>query len=56
MDPIYSVMYILLGAVVGMIYGLRRIFILEEKINRLLNILERQESKELKLLLKKKQR
>lgn len=34
-DPIVLVLYILIGAIAGMIYGLRRIFILERKINAL---------------------
>ena len=34
-DPIVLILYILVGAVAGMIYGLRRIFILERKINAL---------------------
>lgn len=31
-DPIYLIAYILLGAVAGMIYSLRRIFKLEQRI------------------------
>jgi len=34
-DPIVLILYILVGAVAGMIYGLRRIFILERKITAL---------------------
>jgi hypothetical protein len=32
MDQTLIILYIMLGAVVGMIYGLRRIFILERRI------------------------
>ncbi|MDD5331530.1 MAG: hypothetical protein PHE43_01755 [Candidatus Nanoarchaeia archaeon] len=32
MDEIMIALYVVLGAVVGMIYGLRRIFILEKRI------------------------
>lgn len=35
LQGIYLILFVLLGAVVGMIYGLRRIFILEYKIEQL---------------------
>ena len=56
-----SILYILLGAVAGMIYSLRRIFILEKKIdeldNKLFRLARRIESEEeegLRLLKKKR--
>lgn len=56
-----SILYILLGAVAGMIYSLRRIFILERKIDdidsklfRLARRIESEEKEELKLLKKKR--
>jgi len=55
-----SILYILLGAVAGMIYSLRRIFILEKKIDevdnklfRLARRVESEEEEELRLLKKK---
>jgi len=58
-----SILYILLGAVAGMIYSLRRIFILEKKIDELDNKIfglakrvESEEEEELRLLKKKRKR
>jgi len=58
-----SILYILLGAVAGMIYSLRRVFILEKKIDdidsklfRLAKIIESEEKEELRLLKRKKRR
>jgi len=58
-----SILYILLGAVAGMIYSLRRIFILEKKIDdidtkmyRLARRIESEEREELRLLKKRKKR
>lgn len=58
-----SILYILLGAVAGMIYSLRRIFILEKKIDeidnklfRLARRVESEEEEELRLLKKKRNR
>ena len=63
LDVVNSILYILLGAVAGVIYSLRRIFILEKKIDfidekllRLLKKVEREEVEELKLLRKRSRR
>ncbi len=60
LSVIDSILYILLGAVAGMIYSLRRIFILEKKIDeidnkifRLARRVESEEEEELRLLKKK---
>ncbi|QQG38480.1 MAG: hypothetical protein HYS32_02630 [Candidatus Woesearchaeota archaeon] len=57
LSVIDSILYILVGAIAGMIYSLRRIFILEKKINildqniiQLMRRLEREESEELRIL------
>src|SRR3989344_1198603 len=63
LSVIDSILYILLGAVAGMIYSLRRVFILEKKIDdidsklfRLAKIIESEEKEELRLLKRKKRR
>jgi len=63
LSVIDSILYILLGAVAGMIYSLRRIFILERKIDdidsklfRLAKKIESEEREELRLLKRKKRR
>ena len=63
LSVIDSILYILLGAIAGMIYSLRRVFILEKKIDdidsklfRLAKIIESEEKEELRLLKRKKRR
>lgn len=56
LDPLQSILYILLGTLIGIVYGLRRIFILEHKIDKVIKRIEKQERKELQLLQKKRKR
>jgi len=63
LDVINSILYILLGAVAGVIYSLRRIFTLERKIDnidekllRIVNKIEKEEEQELRLLNRKKKK
>lgn len=57
LDVVTSILYILLGAVAGVVYSLRRMFILEKKIDfideKLLKILkkvQKEEEEELSIL------
>lgn len=56
LGALQSILYILLGTLIGIVYGLRRIFILEKKIDKVIKRIERQERKELQILQKKKKR
>lgn len=63
LSVVNSILYILLGAVAGMIYSLRKIFILEKKIDnidrtllRLVKRIEAAEREELKILKRRKKK